>query len=458
MSTSPSPSAESARSLFEAPERPAHVLAVVGGAVAGSEAAAYAAERGAIVLVLDQGERPYGKIEDGLPRWHEKLREQEYARIDENLSKPGVYFLPRTTVGADVDLETLRGELGLSAVLLANGAWRDRPLPIEGIDRFIDKGLVYQNAFVHWFNHYPEGDYRGPEFPILDRTVVVGGGLASIDVVKIINLELYARALAERGHRVDLVKMELKGIPETVESLGLTVESLGIEGCTLYYRRRKADMPLAAIAGDDPKSQAKAEAARTKIMDRVQRKYLVRFVELASPVAPIVEGERLAGLIFQKNRVVDGRLEPVPGERIEARAPMVVSSIGSIPQAIPGVPTKGELYDYVDWATGELRELPGVFGLGNVLTGKGNIKDSRVSSVEVATHVVSAYLGLEPERINAAGESAREQARVVAAAALSRDPVPPDRFPAIERFVKRRWEATDHPGTYAGWMAAHRPR
>ncbi len=444
--------------ILESSAQPKHVIAVVGGAVAGSEAAAFAAERGATVLVIDQGERPYGKIEDGLPRWHEKLREQEYERIDANLSKPNVHFLPRTAVGAHVSLAALRDELGLSAVLLANGAWRDRPLPIEGIDRFVDKGLVYQNAFVHWFNHYPEIDYEGPEYPILDRTVVVGGGLASIDVVKILNLELYARALAARGHQVDLVKMELKGIAETVEALGLRVAELGIEGCTLYYRRRKEDMPLASIAEDDAKSRAKAEAARVKIMDRLQRKYLVRFVELASPVAPIEEDGRLAGLVFQKNRVVDGKLEAIPGERIEARAPMVISSIGSIPLPIPGVPTRGELYDYADWTTGELRELPGVFGLGNVLTGKGNIKDSRVSSVEVASHVVSAYLGLEPGVINDAGENARERARAVADAALLRDPVAPERFGAIESFVKRRWEAVGYPGDYAGWMASHRPR
>jgi NADPH-dependent glutamate synthase beta subunit-like oxidoreductase len=444
--------------ILDPPSRPKHVVAVVGGAVAGSEAAAYAADRGALVLVIDQGARPYGKIEDGLPRWHEKLRHQEYARIDANLSKPNVLFLPRTSVGKDVDLSTLRDELGISAVLLANGAWRDRPLPVDGIERFVDKGLVYQNAFVHWFNHYPEADYEGPEFPILDRTIVVGGGLASIDIVKIINLELYARALAARGHRVDLVKMEVKGIGETVESLGLTLDELGIEGCTLYYRRRKEDMPLASFAGDDAASRAKAETARVKIMDRVQRKYLVRFVELASPVAPIEEGGRLAGLVFQKNRFADGKLEAIPGERIEARAPMVISSIGSIPQPIPHVPTKGELYDYADWNTGELEGLPGVFGLGNVLTGKGNIKDSRVSSVEVAAHVVSAYLGLEPEGVNAAGELAREHARVVAAAALAQRPVPPERFPAIERFVARRWEAVGYPGTYPAWMKQHRPR
>jgi hypothetical protein len=51
-----------------------HVVAVVGGATAGAEAAAMLADRGVVVVVFEQNQRPYGKIEDGLPRWHVKLR------------------------------------------------------------------------------------------------------------------------------------------------------------------------------------------------------------------------------------------------------------------------------------------------------------------------------------------------------------------------------------------------
>ncbi len=427
--------------ILEAESRPMHVVAVVGGAVAGSEAAAYCAERGALVLVLEQNAKPHGKIEDGLPRWHEKLREQEYERIRENLAKPNVVFLPKTALGKDVTLDALREELGVSAVLLANGAWNDRPMP-DAIHTYEGRGLVYQNPFVYWFNHYEEPGYDGPTFPILDRTIVVGGGLASIDVVKIVNLELYARALRARGHAVDLVKMELKGIGETVEALGLTVAELGIEGCTLYYRRRKEDMPLASAASDDPKAIAKAENARVKIMDRVQRKYLVKFVELASPVAPIDEGGRLAGLVFQKNRMENGKLVADPGATFEARGPLVISSIGSIPRPIPGVPTKGELYDYTDWTTGALRGLPGVFGLGNVLTGKGNIKDSRENAIEIAERVAAAYLGLEPGPEGGLGDAARERAHAVAEAALaSSAKVPPERFEGIRSFVAKRKQA-----------------
>jgi ferredoxin/flavodoxin---NADP+ reductase len=109
-------------------------VAVVGGATAGAEAAALLADRGVVVVVFDQNPRPYGKIEDGLPRWHVKLRRKEYETINDKLSRPGVYFVPCTKIGRDVDFPALVSEWGFSAVLLAHGAWRDRPLPIPGAD------------------------------------------------------------------------------------------------------------------------------------------------------------------------------------------------------------------------------------------------------------------------------------------------------------------------------------
>ena len=42
------------------------------------------------MAVFEQNKRPYGKIEDGLPRWHVEQRKQEYGRIDARLKKPGV--------------------------------------------------------------------------------------------------------------------------------------------------------------------------------------------------------------------------------------------------------------------------------------------------------------------------------------------------------------------------------
>jgi NADPH-dependent glutamate synthase beta subunit-like oxidoreductase len=433
---------------------PKPVVAIVGGAVAGSEAAAACAARGAISVVLEQGDRPYGKIEDGLPRWHEKLRDKEYRKIDQNLGGGHVIFVPRTEIGADLSWRELYDELGLSAVVLANGAWRDRPLPVEGADAYVGRGLVYQNELVYWFNHYEDEGYDGPVFEIPDDVMVIGGGLASIDVVKIINLELYARALRERGIDVNLVEMEIKGIPRTLEAHGVTADELGVKGATLYYRRRKEDMPLASADDPTPEQLAKLQAARVKIMDRVVRKYLVKFEPLCRPLGLLTEGDRLTGIRFQRTEVVDGRVRGIEGTEFDARASMVISSIGSIPKPIDGIPTRGELYDYENWDTGTLRGLPGVFGLGNVLTGKGNIRDSRVNAIEIIEKVVAAYLGVgdEPEE-TAAARSAETEA--IADEAARGKPMSVDAMRALAQKIDERHREIGYTD-YESWIETHR--
>src|ERR1700689_690604 len=113
-----------------------HFVAVVGGAISGSVAAEILADRGIRVAVIEQNKRPYGKVEDGLPRWHAEQRKQEYGRIDARLKKPGVTFIPSTKLGRDLDFHCCCNEWGFSAVILANGAWRDRELAIHGAEQF----------------------------------------------------------------------------------------------------------------------------------------------------------------------------------------------------------------------------------------------------------------------------------------------------------------------------------
>jgi NADPH-dependent glutamate synthase beta subunit-like oxidoreductase len=436
---------------------PKPVVAIVGGAVAGSEAAAACAARGVIAVVFEQGDRPYGKIEDGLPRWHEKLREKECRRIDENLERDGVIFVPKTEIGRDIAWDELYRDFAFSAIVLANGAWRDRPLAVEGVDEYVSRGLVYQNEFVYWFNHYDDPDYEGPVFDIPDDVIVVGGGLASIDVVKIVNLELYARALRARGIEVDIVEMEVKGIPKTLEAHGLTIEELGVKGCKLYYRRRMEDMPLASADDPTPEQLAKLRAARVKIMERVMRKYLVDFEPLCMPIATIVEDGRLAGIRFQKTEVVDGRVRGIEGSEHDVSATMVISSIGSIPRPIVGIPLRGELYYFASWESGEVHGLPGVFGLGNVLTGKGNIKDSRANAIDIIENVVSSYLGVGDEPARTPGDQTA-RARAVAERFEDRgQPMPPDAMKALARRIEARHREIGYQG-YQTWLATHRPR
>lgn len=439
-----------------------HVVGIIGGAVAGSEAAALCAEHGALAIVIEQNPRPYGKIEDGLPRWHTSLRDQEYGRIDANLARDNVLFVPRTRVGDDVGWDELTAELGLNAIILANGAWRDRLITtVEGIGRFEGKGLVYQNQFVYWFNHYHQAGYDGPRFEVPDGAVVIGGGLASIDVVKIINLELYARALRERGVDVDVIELEHRGIAATLEDLGIAPGDLGLRGVTLFYRRRAEDMPLAT--SDDPhptpERQAKLEKVRLKILDKVLRKYLVNFEAQAVATGLLEEHGRLTGLTFHRTALAGRDVSIVPGSAFTVHTDLVVSAIGSVPEPIPGVAMRGELYGFASWETGELDRARGVFGLGNVLTGKGNIKDSRKSAREVTARILGYELGLAGAvaTSDAVHADVRQDAQVVVAEALARPALDAAAIARVRAWVERRWEAVGYDGDYASWIARHRP-
>jgi ferredoxin--NADP+ reductase len=371
-----------------------HLVAVIGGATAGAEVASRLADRGVSVSVFEQNVRPYGKIEDGLPRWHEALRQKEYKTIDEKLSKPGVSFVPNTKIGEDIGFNELVNDWGFSAVVLANGAWRDRPLPIEGADAYVDKGLVYQNSFVIAFNHAERGDLTDASYTVHDGAMIVGGGLASIDVAKIHTLELTVKALAERGIETDILELEVKGIPKTLARHDLEWADLGLEGATIYYRRRVEDMPLMdAPEGADEARLKKVEAGRRRMIDKATDKYRFKIVPLSAPDGLIVEGDRLVGLRFRRTKIENKRVV-MQDETFEARAPAIISSIGSIPEPIEGIDMKGELFDFKDWDIGKLAGYPTVFSVGNVVTGKGNIVASRKHATQVSKAAIEAYLGI----------------------------------------------------------------
>ena len=410
---------------------PSHSVAVIGGAVAGAEVAATLADRGVAVVVIEQNPRPYGKIEDGLPRWHVALRRKEYETIGEKLSRPNVAFVPLTSIGKHVSFRELTHDWGFSAVVLACGAWRDRPLPVEGADRYVGRGLIYQNPLVIWFNHANEAGYRGPVFEPRDGAIVVGGGLASIDVVKLLMLETTRAKLRERGIEVPMVELEVKGIPKILAGHGLAFEALGLAGCTLYYRRRAEDMPLVEIPDDaTPERAAKVLASRAKLLEKAMEKYRFKVETLCMPDALLVEGDRLAGLRFRRTRADAGRIVPCE-ETFEARGPYVVSSIGSIPEPIEGIETKGELFRFTDWELGRLDGYPNVFSAGNVVTGKGNIVASRKHAAIVASRLAEEIAKLPP-----AGDA---------------------ELASLRERVRARQRAVGFTGDYASWMAKVTP-
>jgi ferredoxin--NADP+ reductase len=439
-----------------------HVVAVIGGATAGSEVANILAERGALVAVFEQNPRPYGKIEDGLPRWHVKQRKDEYDEINSRLDHPNIEFVPLTHLGRDLHFNDLAHHWGLSAVILANGAWRDRPFPVEGADQFVGRGLIYQNSLIYWFNHYPEKNYQGPRFELAPGGIAIGGGLASIDVVKVLQIESTLKALAARNINEDMVKLEREGIEPVLRHHGLTWAQLGIAPCRLFYRRRVLDMPLSDIPPDATPKRAEAlRQARAKILEKAQRKYLFEFQDLRAPTGLIEQDGRLAGLRLSRTEVMDGQARIIPATDEEVRGPFVVSSIGSIPERIPEIPQEGEVYRYADARSGLLLDDDtAVFAAGNVLTGKGNIKDSLESGTEIGIRVAESYLGLSEERLPL-GEMERSRAHQqgmnVAVAIAAKPALSAEAVARLHERIKELQRARGYDGDYRAWIAKVTP-
>ena len=437
-----------------------YVIAVVGGATAGAETASLLAERGAIVVVFEQNARPYGKIEDGLPRWHVKLRQKEYDTVNGKLDHPNVRFVPLTKISHDVDFRALATEWGFTAVILAIGAWRDRPLPLAGAEACVGHGLVYQNPFIRWFNHFTEPDYRGPHYQVADGAIVVGGGLASIDVLKVLQIEMVRLALEERGIHEEMLHIEHAGVPVVLAAHGLSWETLGMQGATLFYRRRLEDIPLVEMPeAADAARQQKVEATRRRILEKAMQKYCFQVRPQRLPVGLLVEGERLVGLRFQQTQVVNGQVTPVEGAVEEVRAPLVISSIGSIPVPLPGIPQRGEVYDFSDLGLGRIAGYETVFGTGNAVTGKGNLQASRAHSIQVTTHLIEHFLGLDHEGhdgeealLDTLTSAVHDSAARLATWVGTRPPLEAAYVETILRRVRARQEAVGYSGSYREWI------
>jgi len=435
-----------------------HIIAIFGGAVAGSEAAYQLANRGFRVVVFDQGLLPYGKIEDGLPKWHWKLRNKEEENIDQKIDHPNIRFVPGVKLGENLEFEEVL-KWGFTAIILATGAWKDRSLPIDGIERFIGKGLIYQNPFVYWFNHHHEPGYRGPQYQIHDNAIVIGGGLASLDVVKIIMIESVQEALKSKGINIDIFTLE-HGINKVLEKNQLTLNDLKLKGCTLFYRRRAVDMPLTPMVTDTPEKLKKAQMIRKKILDNYQRKYLFKFNECCQPIDKILKDDHLAGIKFQRTIVEDGKIEPAE-DYFEVPSKMVVSSIGSIPEKIPGIPSDGNIFRISNPNSCQIDGFKNVFAIGNAVTGRGNINESMQHSREISISISEDFLQQQQDDYESWHRQTVKNVdddikNIIEVIGKSKNP-PDHVIQSIDNKTRNLQKKTGYNDNYKAWVKKHTP-
>ncbi|MBI1227843.1 MAG: hypothetical protein GC192_21600 [Bacteroidetes bacterium] len=437
-----------------------HVVAIFGGAVSGAEASHQLSQRGVRSVIFEQNALPYGKIEDGLPKWHAKLRDKEEANIDAKLADPHVTFVPFARLGKNINFQDIVNNWGFSAVFLATGAWRDRPLSIEGIDDYVGKGLYYQNPFMHWYNHFHEEGFEGEQKILADGALVIGGGLASIDICKALMMETVQAALAERGIQTSMFDLE-RGIAKVLETHGLSLADLGLKGCTLVYRRRVKDMPLFPGETDTPEKLAKAEAVREKVLLNAQSKFLFSVLPCHIPVDKIIENGRLAGLVLRETKIEDGRVMEVLGSDRDYRAPLVVSSIGSVSEPLPGVPMKGFAIEVVGGQCCRLKGFENVFAVGNAVTGRGNIKESVEHGKSVSESIAEGYLNNPDGAVTKQFRDKEDQVSFNVSALAERisqlKPPNDEQRKLIFEKVKSMQEAVGFDGSYQAWADAKRP-
>jgi ferredoxin--NADP+ reductase len=125
----------------------------------------------------------------------------------------------------------------------------------------------------------------------------------------------------------------------------------------------------------------------------------------------------------------------------------------------------GEFYRYDDWNVGKLTGYEGVFALGNVVTGKGNIAVSRKHGKFIAEHVMASYLGVaapdqKVDALAAASErisdARREQVSKVAEHVNGKPALAADAVASIRKRVAERQKALGFEG-YRAWIAKVTP-
>jgi NADPH-dependent glutamate synthase beta subunit-like oxidoreductase len=318
------------------------------------------------------------------------------------------------------------------------------------------------NPLVTWFNQNHISGIELSAMEIPDETIIIGGGLASLDIAKIIIIENVKRALREIGIKENALHLEHQGIHKVLEDHGTSFEKLGLKGCRLITRHALGGMPLTPIPDNATQEEIdKAVATREKILSKVQEKFPFEVVPNKAPVDKIIEGDKLAGIIFEKTEEKDGKFTSIPDSREEVMAPLVISAIGSVPETIPGIPMKGEIYDVEEIGSGKIRGLKNVFALGNAVTGRGNIRQSMIHSRQVSENIVDQYLAWNEddykEIFDAAENRVGKRIGSILDALREEAMLSGQQIEAIDAKIMDIQKSKGFDGDYESWITKHMP-
>ena len=191
---------------------------------------------------------------------------------------------------------------------------------------------------------------------------------------------------------IDVFTIEKSGIDKILEEHNITYEALKLKGATLVYRRTAADMPLKDPKDESPENVQKAREISEKLLNKYIEKFKFNFKPLSSPIDFIEENNQFKGLVLQKVEVKDGKIIPIENKTEILPTEMLVSSIGSLPEEIDGL--------QYEWSTLKMRKdveyhvygYDNVFAIGNAITGRGNIQDSKQHGKKMTRKIIDHHL------------------------------------------------------------------
>jgi hypothetical protein len=220
-------------------------------------------------------------------------------------------------------------------------------------------------------------------------------------------------------------------------------------------------MPMAQPPDNaTPEQVAKTEMVRQKMLRLARDKYLFRFQDRRVTTGIVVENGRLVGLKLAETKVEGRKAEAIPGSEHELRTPLVVSSIGSVPEKLTGINMSGEYYTFAGKDVPRYTAMDRVFGVGNVVTGQGNIRVSLVHSQKVTKRVVECMEGADGNAAAPAGSAHQQVASAVDAIGKQMELIPrlsDEQIAAVERQVRALQQKAGFTADYDSWIAKVTP-
>ena len=125
---------------------------------------------------------------------------------------------------------------------------------------------------------------------------------------------------------------------------------------------------------------------------------------------------------------------------------------------------RGDFYEYDDWDLGKVKDMPEVFGVGNVVTGQGNIAISRKHAKKVSDVVLQEYLGLGEKQLDEPGgvlKGAEERGADTADAVMDtlngKDKLAAEKLAELVTKAKARGAEIGYDGNFDAWIEANTP-